>query len=90
WWKGRKGIIKGYVDRVCEYGFAYATGEEGIIKNLKGKKGLIINTHGTNNEVYEEIGMKAGIKRTAEIGRFDFTGNENVEHLMFGSMGYLD
>jgi NAD(P)H dehydrogenase (quinone) len=49
WWAGLPAIIKGYVDRVFSYGYAYAYGEEGIIQLLKGKKGLIINTHGALN-----------------------------------------
>jgi NAD(P)H dehydrogenase (quinone) len=90
WWTGLPAIIKGYVDRVFAYGFAYASGENGIMKLLKGKKGLIINTHGTPNEIYDEIGMTAGLKVTSDVGIFDFTGIEAVDHLLFGSIGYLD
>ena len=90
WWTGLPAILKGYVDRVFAFGFAYSAGEEGVIKLLKGKKGLIINTHGTPNEVYDEMGMTAGLKVTSDIGIFDFTGIEPVEHLLFGSIGYLD
>jgi NAD(P)H dehydrogenase (quinone) len=90
WWAGLPAIIKGYVDRVFAYGFAYATGEEGITKLLAGKKGLIINTHGTPSAVYDEIGMTAGLKITSDVGVFDFTGIEPVDHLLFGSIGYLD
>ncbi len=90
WWTGLPAILKGYVDRVFAYGFAYASEEEGIVKLLKGKKGLIINTHGTPNEVYDSIGMTAGLKVTSDIGIFDFTGIETVDHLLFGSIGYLD
>jgi len=90
WWTGLPAILKGYVDRVFAYGFAYMPGAEGIVKLLKGKKGLIINTHGTPTEVYDEIGMTAGLKVTSGIGIFDFTGIETVEHLLFGSIGYLE
>ena len=90
WWTGLPAILKGYVDRVFSYGYAYAVGEEGIIKLLKGKKGLIINTHGTPNEEYDEIGMTAGLKVTSDIGIFDFSGIETVEHLLFGSIGYVN
>lgn len=89
WWTGLPAILKGYVDRVFAYGFAYASGEEGILKLLKGKKGLIINTHGTPKEIYDEIGMTDALKLTSDIGIFDFTGIETVEHLLFGSIGYL-
>ncbi|RRN68036.1 flavodoxin family protein [Peribacillus simplex] len=90
WWTGLPAILKGYVDRVFAFGFAYSAGEEGVIKLLKGKKGFIINTHGTPNEVYDKVGMTAGLKVTSDIGIFDFTGIEPVEHLLFGSIGYLD
>ncbi len=36
------------------------------------------------------MGMTAGLKVTSDIGIFDFTGIETVEHLLFGSIGYLD
>ncbi len=47
-----------------------------------GKKDLIINTHGTPNEYYDEIGMTAGLKVTSDIGIFDFTGIEPVDHFV--------
>jgi NAD(P)H dehydrogenase (quinone) len=90
WWTGLPAILKGYVDRVFAYGYAYAVGEKDIIKLLKGKKGFIINTHGTPNDVYDEIGMTAGLKVTSDIGIFDFTGIEPVDHLLLGSIGSLD
>ncbi|MFE6077428.1 NAD(P)H-dependent oxidoreductase [Paenibacillus sp. NPDC057886] len=90
WWTGLPAIMKGYVDRVFAYGFAYASGEAGIEKLLTGKKGLIINTHGTPSEIYNQIGMTASIKMTSDIGIFDFVGIEAVDHLLFGSIGYLE
>jgi NAD(P)H dehydrogenase (quinone) len=86
WWTGLPAILKGYVDRVFSYGFAYAYGAEGIDKLLTGKKGLIINTHGTPKEIYDQIGMTAGLKITSDTGIFEFTGIEPVAHLLFGSV----
>lgn len=90
WWTGLPAILKGYVDRVYSYGFAYSAGEEGIIKMLTGKQGFIINTHGTPQEIYDKIGMTDGLKITSDIGIFDFVGIEPVGHLLFGSIGFLD
>lgn len=90
WWTGLPAILKGYVDRVFAYGFAYASGEAGIEKLLTGKKGLIINTHGTPSDIYDQIGMTAGMKMTSDVGIFEFVGIESVDHLFFGSIGYLD
>lgn len=64
WWTGLPALIKGYIDRVFSYGFAYAYGEDGTIsKLLAGKKGLIINTHGTPSEIYSRTGMYDGLKK---------------------------
>jgi NAD(P)H dehydrogenase (quinone) len=90
WWTGLPAILKGYVDRVFSYGFAYAYGDTGIVKMLSGKKGLIINTHGTPKEYYDEIGMTKGLKITSDTGIFEFVGIEPVDHLLFGSVGSLD
>ncbi|WP_019911744.1 NAD(P)H-dependent oxidoreductase [Paenibacillus sp. HW567] len=90
WWTGLPAIIKGYVDRVFAYGFAYAYGANGIDKLLAGKKGFIINTHGTPNEYYDQIGMTAGLKITSDTGIFDFTGIEAVDHLLFGGISAAD
>lgn len=89
WWTGLPAILKGYVDRVFAYGYAYAYEEAGIAKLLKGKQGLIINTHGTPKEVYDSIGMTDGLKITSTTGIFDFVGIESVDHLLFGGIGSL-
>lgn len=86
WWTGLPAILKGYIDRVFAYGFAYAYDETGIAKLLSGKKGFIINTHGTPKEIYDEIGMTAGLKMTSDVGILGFTGIEAVEHLLFGGI----
>lgn len=42
WWTGLPAILKGYVDRVFAYGFAYQYNSQGgIDKLLAGKKGVI-------------------------------------------------
>ncbi|WP_248925328.1 NAD(P)H-dependent oxidoreductase [Paenibacillus hamazuiensis] len=86
WWTGMPAILKGYVDRVFAYGFAYAYGAQGIDKLLTGKKGFIINTHGTPKDIYDQIGMTAGLKVTSDTGILEFTGIEPVDHLLFGSV----
>ncbi|NRD77096.1 NAD(P)H-dependent oxidoreductase [Bacillus sp. BRMEA1] len=90
WWAGLPAILKGYVDRVLSYGFAYAYGEAGIMRMLSGKKGLIINTHGSPKEHYDESGMTGSLKITSDIGIFEFVGIEPVDHLFFGSVGSLN
>ncbi|MBD0382754.1 NAD(P)H-dependent oxidoreductase [Paenibacillus sedimenti] len=91
WWTGLPAILKGYVDRVLSYGFAYAYGSNGNIeKLLTGKKGLLISTHGTPSDIYESIGMTQSLKQTSDGGIFDFCGIEVVNHLFFGSVPQVD
>ncbi|WP_071394976.1 NAD(P)H-dependent oxidoreductase [Bacillus tuaregi] len=89
WWTGLPAIVKGYVDRVFAEGFAYGIGEKGHIPLLTEKKGLIINTQGHPNDVYDAMGMTEGMKATSDIGILDFVGIEPMEHLFFGSIGTL-
>lgn len=91
WWTGLPAILKGYVDRVFSYGFAYQYGEDGnVIGLLKGKKGLIINTHGTPKEIYDANGMTDALKKTSDTGIFEFCGVEVTDHLLFGSVPVVD
>ncbi len=91
WWTGLPAILKGYVDRVLSYGFAYAYGANGNIeKLLTGKKGFLISTHGTPSDIYESIGMLESMKKTSDTGILDFCGIETVGHLFFGSVPQVD
>ncbi|OBR65047.1 NAD(P)H dehydrogenase [Paenibacillus oryzae] len=92
WWTGLPAIIKGYVDRAFSYGFAYQYNESGgIDKLLGGKKGVIINTHGSPKEYYDGVGMTNSLKQTSSTGIYEFVGIEVAEQLIFGGInGYTD
>lgn len=91
WWTGMPAIVKGYIDRVFCYGFAYSVDENhNIEKLLGGKKVLIINTMGTPNELYEQSGMIRAMKMTSETGIFEFCGMEVIGHKFFGAVPYVD
>ncbi|TYP79066.1 NAD(P)H-dependent oxidoreductase [Paenibacillus methanolicus] len=87
WWTGLPAILKGYVDRTFSYGFAYQYNSEGGIDKLfAGKRGVIVNTYGTPEEVYESTGMTDSLKQTSGSGIFGFCGVEVAEHLLFGGV----
>ncbi|CAM4261412.1 NAD(P)H-dependent oxidoreductase [Paenibacillus alkaliterrae] len=91
WWTGLPALIKGYIDRVFSYGFAYAYGEDGKMnKLLSGMKGLIINTHGTTADLYSSMGMYDGLKITSDTGIYEFCGIEPVGHIFFGGVTQTD
>ncbi|MFP3835056.1 NAD(P)H-dependent oxidoreductase [Chryseobacterium sp. SIMBA_028] len=83
WWTGLPAIMKGYIDRVFSYGFAYRY-DLGIQKGLlKGKKTIIINTHGKSHEEYERTGMDKALTLTSDNGIFIYSGLEIIKHLFF-------
>ncbi|MCW1960811.1 NAD(P)H-dependent oxidoreductase [Chryseobacterium viscerum] len=83
WWTGLPAMMKGYIDRVFSYGFAYRY-DQGIQKGLlKGKKTVIINTHGKSHEEYEKTGMDKALNLTSDNGIFIYSGLEIIRHLFF-------
>ncbi|MDR6463093.1 NAD(P)H-dependent oxidoreductase [Chryseobacterium sediminis] len=83
WWTGLPAIMKGYIDRVFSYGFAYRY-DQGIQKGLlTGKKTVIINTHGKSHEEYEQTGMDKALTLTSDNGIFIYSGLEIIQHLYF-------
>jgi len=83
WWTGLPAMMKGYIDRVFSYGFAYRY-DQGIQKGLlTGKKTVIINTHGKSHEEYEKTGMDKALTLTSDNGIFIYSGLEIIRHLFF-------
>lgn len=83
WWTGMPAIMKGYIDRVFSYGFAYRY-DQGVQKSLlTGKLTTIINTHGKSQAEYESIGMDNALSLTSDKGIFIYCGLEINQHFFF-------
>jgi NAD(P)H dehydrogenase (quinone) len=83
WWTGLPAMMKGYIDRVMSYGFAYRY-DNGIQKGLlKGKKAVVINTHGKSKQEYRSIGMNSGLSLTSDTGIYRYCGLEIIKHVYF-------
>jgi NAD(P)H dehydrogenase (quinone) len=83
WWTGMPAIMKGYIDRVFSYGFAYRY-DQGVQKGLlTGKKTTVINTHGKSQSEYEKIGMDKALSLTSDNGIFTYCGLEINQHFFF-------
>jgi NAD(P)H dehydrogenase (quinone) len=83
WWTGMPAIMKGYVDRVFSYGFAYRY-DQGIQKGLlTGKKAIIINSHGKSNAEYAESGLDKALALTSDTGIFNYCGLKIQKHFYF-------
>lgn len=89
WWAQFPAILKGYVDRVFSYGFAYEY-VRGVLNGLlKGKKALLFCTIGMPGEEYEASGMNNSMKQTADESIFNFCGIYDVIHSIFGAVPYV-
>ena len=83
WWTGLPAIMKGYIDRVLSYGFAYRY-DQGIQKGLMtGKKAVIINTFGKSQAEYGATGMDKALSLTSDKGIYSYCGFDIKEHFFF-------
>ncbi|GJM34569.1 MAG: NAD(P)H dehydrogenase [Saprospiraceae bacterium] len=83
WWTGLPAIMKGYIDRVFSYGFAYRY-DNGVQKGLlKEKQVIIINTQGKSQSEYQEIEMDKALTLTSDKGIYLYSGLEIKRHFYF-------
>lgn len=83
WWFGMPAVLKGYIDRVFSYGFAYEVGPEGIKGLLPGKKVIILNTTGGPEENYLKYGFKDALTKVFRDGIYEFCAMKVVLHKFF-------
>lgn len=86
WWTGLPAILKGYIDRVFTYGFAYSYGPSGREGLLAGRKVLSFSCHGHPESVYHDLGMHDALRLTSDEGIWRFAGFEVAEHVFFGAV----
>lgn len=85
WWGGMPSMLKGYIERVFSYGFAYEIGEDPLkpIGLLKGKKVLLLTTINGPDELYKQKGMYEAIGKTWDWAIFEYCGMNVLGHLYF-------
>ena len=86
WWAGQPAIIKGYIDRVFSYGFAYMYKGGKVMGLLPDKKAIIINSNGNPSALYEKEGFYNSMKSLVDKGIFAFCGFSKIKHLFYGDM----
>ncbi|HEY6901590.1 MAG TPA: NAD(P)H-dependent oxidoreductase, partial [Puia sp.] len=88
WWWDRPAILKGYIDRVFTYGFAFQMGPSGATGLLHHRKALIIQTLGTAEDVYDQNpGAKEAVHRSMAEGTLRYCGIRQVEQLSIYGIG---
>ncbi|MBN6064170.1 NAD(P)H-dependent oxidoreductase [Aggregatibacter actinomycetemcomitans] len=90
WWMGFPAILKGYLDRVLSYGFAYQTENGGSVGLLGDKKMQHFITMGNNLERYQIIAFDKALQTCLVDGLFNFCGITDIHHEIFGDIHLLD
>jgi NAD(P)H dehydrogenase (quinone) len=89
WWMNMPAVMKGYIDRVFAFNFAYAYGERGLVALLQGKQGLVIQTAGRSERNLKERGLERAMRLIAKEGIMD-AGIDIVEHLFLYAVNTAD
>src|SRR3989338_5236672 len=83
WWFGMPAILKGYIDRVFSYGFAFEFTDKGPEGLLLNKRVVIFNTAEGTERLYSSLGYAEAMKTTTAAGIFEFCGMKVVLHKYF-------
>jgi NAD(P)H dehydrogenase (quinone) len=89
WWSSMPAILKGYIDRVFSFGFAYTVDETGPRGLLGDKKVYIVNTTGADEETNSQHGVFQSMHNLTDIGIFQFCGMEIAGHNYFTAVPYV-
>ncbi|HAL65767.1 MAG TPA: NAD(P)H dehydrogenase [Bacteroidales bacterium] len=89
WWTGMPAILKGYIDRIFSYGFAYGDRGNGVEGFLKGKKAIIFSTTGQPHEEYQANGMYNAMNMTTDKGIFEFCDIDVLDHIYFPEVPHV-
>lgn len=96
WFVGFPAILKGWIERVFTYGFAFSMKPEGWQGEIQGRiplfkheKALIISTTLFNEKAYQ-AGLGPAMKRLIDDFGFRYPGIRNVEHVYFYSVSAVD
>jgi NAD(P)H dehydrogenase (quinone) len=89
-WMHFPAILKGWMERVLTYGFAYKLNEngwkgdpDGRIALLKIRKAIIMHPTFFDEKAYRERGFKAAMERILDDWSLKYPGIENVDHIYF-------
>lgn len=90
WWMGFPAILKGYLDRVLSYGFAYQAENGCSVGLLSNKKMQHFITMGNNLERYQSLNFDRALQTCLVDGLFNFCGITDIQHDIFGDIHLLN
>ncbi len=93
WWFGLPAILKGWVDRVMTYGFAYAPGKKFEAGLLNGRRALVSVTTGAHANVLAPDSMDGDIHRLlwpVQNGVLRYVGFDVLPPFIAHGIGLID
>ncbi|MGW0392270.1 NAD(P)H oxidoreductase [Streptomyces sp. NPDC003042] len=82
WWFAPPAVVKGWIDRVWNYGFAYGRSKP----RLAGKRMLWLGLAGSAAEYYETTGLGKALELQLKVGVSEFCGiGESAVRLLYGT-----
>lgn len=90
WWGGMPAIMKGYIDRIFSYGFAYTKGEKEPVGLLDDKNILLFSTHAAPKELYDRQGMYIAMNKINNDAIFNFVGAKVYMHKYYSSIAKVN
>ena len=81
WWFDRPAMLKGYIDRVFSYGFAFKYGDKGAEGLLTHKKALVLMTTGTPEPILKPVSEVLPV--AMRDGTLKFSGIREVQWKTF-------
>ena len=88
WWNGMPAMMKGYVDRVFQHGFAYSFESDEPKRRFKGKRALFFCPTGQPQDEGETV-IDRAIKTTTSEWMFGSNGTDVIDHVFYGRVPYL-
>lgn len=89
WWNGMPAIMKGYVDRVFQHGFAYSFESDEPKKRFAGKRALFFTPTGQpQNEDGSDSPIDRAMKTVTSEWMFNSNGTEVIDHIFYGRVPY--
>ncbi|MDE1549300.1 NAD(P)H-dependent oxidoreductase [Jeotgalibaca caeni] len=90
WWNGMPAIMKGYIDRVFQHGFAYSFTSEDPKQRFAGKRALFLTPTGQpQSDDGEDTKITKAIKTLTSEWLFNSIDVEIIDHVFYGRVPYL-
>ena len=83
WWASFPAILKGYIDRVLSYGFAYQSGKKGIEGLLSGRGVVMHTSMGNSIDDEEEGSLLSNLTALQGHEVFGFCNMDVMQHFFY-------